>query len=751
MSWELGSFLVLGVALALGFLWYERSRPPARVLALVAALAALAVVGRLAFAALPNVKPTTDIVLFAGYALGGAPGFAVGSVTALVSNVFLTHGPWTPWQMAAWGGVGLAGGWLGAVVRARSAPAREPGASSATREQSAEPRELGRWSLALACGLAGLAYGLVMDLYLWTLAGEHSLAAYAVLSARSLPFNVAHALGNVAFALVIGPPLVRALRRYRRRFEVRWVPARAEMPAAVPARTRRTTALFVALALVAAGSLAGSPPVRAASPTDYLLSAQNCDGGFGAKRRDGSSNPLYTGWAALGLAAAGYNPQDVRRCGASIIDYVERTAGSVRSTGDLERTILVLRAAGLPPRLGRRDLESELLEARDPDGSFGTVNWTAFGVLAMRAAGSSDSLVRESADSLVECQNDEGGFGLTCAGGQSEVDYTAAVLQAMRAARGGNEDTTRHAVAYLADAQLGNGGFGQRRGSSRANTQNTAWAAQGLEAAGAESRADRGRRYLRSQQASDGCIRSPTSTPVWATGDAMIALSGKYLPLDPVSRRGRAPRPPLHNGPECGEASETPPASTPRPRPADDTDRSPRGGDGARPKEPAVGGGAGPGTGAGKGAGAGAGAGAGSGDGSGSGVGAGPASGAGGDAAGPPTAGAQGAAEGETSPRAPDIGLAPTRHLAGAAATGSGLSAGAARSPAAGRAFSDAGPLPLARASARAAPHPGAREGNPGSLPGLLIIGAAAAALFAATAGAARLRRLWAVIRRRTA
>src|SRR3712207_7819370 len=43
--------------------------------------------------------------------------FAVGSVTALVSNVFLTHGPWTPWQMAAWGGVGLAGGALGALVR----------------------------------------------------------------------------------------------------------------------------------------------------------------------------------------------------------------------------------------------------------------------------------------------------------------------------------------------------------------------------------------------------------------------------------------------------------------------------------------------------------------------------------------------------------------------------------------------------------------------------------------------------------
>ena len=48
-------------------------------LALVATLAALAALGRVAFAPLPNVKPTTDIVLLSGYALGGAPGFAVGA------------------------------------------------------------------------------------------------------------------------------------------------------------------------------------------------------------------------------------------------------------------------------------------------------------------------------------------------------------------------------------------------------------------------------------------------------------------------------------------------------------------------------------------------------------------------------------------------------------------------------------------------------------------------------------------------
>ena len=74
MTWQLASVVVLSVALAIGFGWYERSRPPARVLALVAALAALAAIGRVAFAAFPNVKPTTDIVLFSGYALGGPPG-----------------------------------------------------------------------------------------------------------------------------------------------------------------------------------------------------------------------------------------------------------------------------------------------------------------------------------------------------------------------------------------------------------------------------------------------------------------------------------------------------------------------------------------------------------------------------------------------------------------------------------------------------------------------------------------------------
>src|SRR3977135_336241 len=117
MSWQLASFLILGAVLLGGFAWYERSRPPSQVVALVAALAALAIAGRVAFAAFPNVKPTTDIVIFAGYALGGAPGVSFGALTALVSNLWFGQGPWTPWQMAGGALCGLLGAALALGAR----------------------------------------------------------------------------------------------------------------------------------------------------------------------------------------------------------------------------------------------------------------------------------------------------------------------------------------------------------------------------------------------------------------------------------------------------------------------------------------------------------------------------------------------------------------------------------------------------------------------------------------------------------
>jgi energy-coupling factor transport system substrate-specific component len=61
-------------------------------------------------------------VLIAGFTLGGPPGFAVGAVAAIASNIVFGQGPWTPWQMLAWGMVGLLGAGL---RRRRSARSRD--------------------------------------------------------------------------------------------------------------------------------------------------------------------------------------------------------------------------------------------------------------------------------------------------------------------------------------------------------------------------------------------------------------------------------------------------------------------------------------------------------------------------------------------------------------------------------------------------------------------------------------------------
>ncbi len=502
MSWIAGSFAVLAVALIAGFAWYERTHPTTRVLALVATLAALAALGRVAFAALPNVTPTTDVVMLSGYALGGAPGFAVGAVAALTSNLFFGQGPWTPWQMAGWGAVGVGGALL----------ARLAG------------RRLGRVPLALACALAGLAYGAVMNVYMWvTFSGDHTTAKLAAYFSTSLAFDIAHAVGNLLFCLAFGPVLVSALARYRTRFEIAWVPVGA--------------AALAVLALPA-------PPADAASPSvTYLERAQNADGGWGAAPGQGST-PLHSGWVALGLAAAGRNPADVAKR-ASALAYVRAHAHEGADLGALERSILVLSAAGDP---SRRGLAAELAAHRRRDGSFaGRVNITAFAVLALRAAGRDrhDRVVRGAARWIIRQRNRDGGFNFARRGGPSGIDDTAGAVQALVSTGLRTSSAVRRAVAFLLARQNPDGGFPLVPGAG-SNTQSTAWAVQALVAAGRDpARVRRGGSrdplaYLRSLTAPSGEVRySRTSrqTPLWVTGQVLLALARKPLPLGRVPRR----------------------------------------------------------------------------------------------------------------------------------------------------------------------------------------------------------------------
>ena len=365
MSWQAGAFGILALALAGGFAWYERTRPDARIVALVGTLAAFAALGRIAFVALPNIKPTTDIVLVSGYALGGGPGFAVGALAGLTSNFFFGQGPWTPWQMAAWGLTGVIGAGLAVATG----------------------RRIGRWTLALACTVVGFAFTVLQDVGDWVTYSDHSLAQLGVYVGKGIGFDCVHAAGCLVFALALGPAMIHSLSRFATRLQVDWAPAHP--PAAH--RVRSVSILLVALTI--GGWLAGQPGSTggdagaATTPAGYLLAAQNADGGFGASPGAGSSQ-LYAGWAALGLAAAGQNPQDVMRDGRSLIGYIQSGTGSATDPGSIERTILVVRAAGLSPySFAGHNLVGTLERDIRPNGSVANlVNLTAFAVLALRAS-----------------------------------------------------------------------------------------------------------------------------------------------------------------------------------------------------------------------------------------------------------------------------------------------------------------------------------------------------------------------------
>jgi energy-coupling factor transport system substrate-specific component len=186
-------------ALVAGAAWLEGGTPSVKDVTLVATVAGVAAAGRVLLAAVPGVQPVTVIVLVAGIALGPRRGFATGALAALASNFFLGQGEWTPWQMLAWGTCGLVGGLFAPLLRSRVA-------------------------LATTGFVLGMAFSSFMDVWQWYAFLPHTQAALVVQMSRGLPFDLAHAVGNVLIALAVGPELRRVLERYERRtrVEIAW-------------------------------------------------------------------------------------------------------------------------------------------------------------------------------------------------------------------------------------------------------------------------------------------------------------------------------------------------------------------------------------------------------------------------------------------------------------------------------------------------------------------------------------------------
>lgn len=106
------SVIVVTCAIVPFFVLFESRRPQTREIVMLAVMCALAVAARAAFVWFPGFKPMAAIIMITGIALGPSSGFLAGSLAALTSNFIFGQGPWTPWQMLAFGLCGLAFGAL---------------------------------------------------------------------------------------------------------------------------------------------------------------------------------------------------------------------------------------------------------------------------------------------------------------------------------------------------------------------------------------------------------------------------------------------------------------------------------------------------------------------------------------------------------------------------------------------------------------------------------------------------------------
>ncbi len=109
-SYMLISWIILAFTLAPFFMVFEKRRPKARELVIIAVCCALTIVAELFFGHLVGVRVGTGLIIVFGVALGPEPGFLIGSLSRFVLNFYAGQGPWTPWQMVCWGLLGFLAG-----------------------------------------------------------------------------------------------------------------------------------------------------------------------------------------------------------------------------------------------------------------------------------------------------------------------------------------------------------------------------------------------------------------------------------------------------------------------------------------------------------------------------------------------------------------------------------------------------------------------------------------------------------------
>ncbi len=197
-NYYLASTLIL-ITLMLPFaLEYKRKKQNTNKLVLIASLAAIATIGRVAFYMVPQFKPVLAIVILSAVVIGPYEGFMVGALTGFVTNFYFGQGPWTIWQMFAFGITGFVAGYLFQKIKVTRLRICIYGLLSAF-----------------------LIYGLIMNfesivMYAGPVSKERVFATYAA----GIPFDGIHGIATYLFLFFIYHPFVEKVSRIKTKYNI---------------------------------------------------------------------------------------------------------------------------------------------------------------------------------------------------------------------------------------------------------------------------------------------------------------------------------------------------------------------------------------------------------------------------------------------------------------------------------------------------------------------------------------------------
>lgn len=185
------------------FLWsFEKRRPQTREMVMLAVLTAMAIVGKLIFFMTPQFKPCAAVIIITAVMLGKEAGFLCGCLTAFISDFFFGQGPWTPWQMFAFGMIGL----VTALIF-----------NGAGKRLTENRLFISVYGFLITFVL----YGMIMDtatVLMYT--DAPSLGAFLTAYASGIIFNVIHGLSTFIFLFVLSQTMFKKINRIKVKFNM---------------------------------------------------------------------------------------------------------------------------------------------------------------------------------------------------------------------------------------------------------------------------------------------------------------------------------------------------------------------------------------------------------------------------------------------------------------------------------------------------------------------------------------------------